>query len=356
VYFQSCRLDLRTLILPGSEDQPQGDRDIILQRKDGSLMRIDQRHPFYVSLHYVLLFPTGQLGWHPHIEFKAREMVPDAGELDLNAGEDNEGQIQSSKKRKYISHTEYFRYRLHPCIGESLHIFMAGKLFQEYIVDAWALCEQAHLLYIQTHKKELRAETYQGVVDALASDINATGNEIGQRTILPSSFVGGTCYMIQNCQDALAINCHFHGADLFITLTANPNCPEVTWELLPGQTASDRPDLVVCVFHAKVTQLLNDLQQHGVMGRMVVRVWTIEFQKRGLPHMHLILFLAPEHKLRTPEDVDSLISAEFPDEHEQPELYELVKKFMVHNPCGTQNPQSPCMDGNKCSKSFPKHF
>ena len=72
--------------------------------------------------------------------------------------------------------------------------------------------------------------------------------------------------------------------------------------------------------------------------------------------MHLIVFLAPEHKLQTPEDIDSLISAAFPDEQEQPELYELVKKFMVHNPCDTQNPQSPCMDGNKCSKSFPKPF
>ena len=56
---------------------------------------------------------------------------------------------------------------------------MAGKLFQEYIVDAWALCEQAHFLYIQTHQKEPRAETYQGVVDAAASDANATGNAIG---------------------------------------------------------------------------------------------------------------------------------------------------------------------------------
>ena len=54
--------------------------------------------------------------------------------------------------------------------------------------------------------------------------------------------------------------------------------------------------------------------------------------------MHLIVFLAPEHKLRTPEDIDSLISAGFPNEQEQAELYELVKKFMVHNPCGTQNP------------------
>ena len=143
------------MILPGSEDQPQGDRDIIVRRKDGSLLQIVQRHPFYVSPHYVLLFPTGQLGWHPHIEYKAGEMVPDADKLEPNAGENNEGQGQPSKKRKYITQTEYFGYCLHLCVVESSHIFMAGKLFQEYIIDAWALCEQAHLLYIQTHQKEL---------------------------------------------------------------------------------------------------------------------------------------------------------------------------------------------------------
>jgi len=148
------------VILPGSEDKPQGDRDIIPRKKDGSLMRIDTRHPFYVSLHYVLLFPTGQLGWHPHIEYKAGEMVPDEGE-------NNEGQVQPSKKRKYITQSEYFAYHLHPRFEESPHIFMAGKLLQEYIVDAWALCEQACLLWIQTHQKELRAETYCNPVPGL---------------------------------------------------------------------------------------------------------------------------------------------------------------------------------------------
>ena len=111
-------------------------------------------------------------------------MVPDADELDPNAGENNEGQVQPTKKRKYITQTEYFAYRLHPRFEESNHIFRVGKLFQEYIVYSWALCEQAQLLYIQTHQKELRADTYQGVVDALASDANATGDGIGQRTIL----------------------------------------------------------------------------------------------------------------------------------------------------------------------------
>ena len=76
------------VILPGSEDQPQGDRDIILQRKDGSLIQIEQRHP-------------GQLGWHPRIEYNAGEMVPDADELDSNAGENNEG--FKLQKRESIS-------------------------------------------------------------------------------------------------------------------------------------------------------------------------------------------------------------------------------------------------------------
>jgi len=50
--------------------------------------------------------------------------------------------------------------------------------------------------------------------------------------------------MIQNCQDALAINRHF-GPNLFMTVTANPNWPEVKESLGPGETPSDRPDIIV---------------------------------------------------------------------------------------------------------------
>ena len=55
------------VILPGDGDQPRGSQDIILYRKSGPLQRISDTHPFYPSLRYVLLFPTGQLGWYPHI-------------------------------------------------------------------------------------------------------------------------------------------------------------------------------------------------------------------------------------------------------------------------------------------------
>jgi hypothetical protein len=108
--------------------------------------------------------------------------------------------------------------------------------------------EQSRLAYIHRNQAKIRAETYQGLADAVAADPTATGEELGQRFILPSTFSGSSRYMIQNCQDAMAINRHFHGADFFLTMTANPNWPEIKEALLPGQTAADRPDLVVCVF------------------------------------------------------------------------------------------------------------
>ena len=72
--------------------------------------------------------------------------------------------------------------------------------------------------------------------------------------------------------------------------------------------------------------------------------------------MHMIIFLDADSKLCTPEDINTLLSAELPDEDEEPELLELVKKYMVHSPCGPNNPNTSCMKDGKCSKGFPKQF
>ena len=51
-----------------------------------------------------------------------------------------------------------------------------------------------------------------------------------------------------------------------------------------------------------------------------------------------------------------MVSAEIPDEHEDPELYQTVTTSMMHGPCGHLNPNAPCMRDGKCSKNFPKEF
>ena len=216
------------VVIPGDGDQPTSARDIVLHRRGGGLREITDLHPLYPSLHYVLLFPTGQMGWHLFIPYIQPE----------NPGNENAEDNQDDPRvgRDKVTQMEYFRYRLHPRQGESNHIFRAGKLFQEYAVDAWATTEQGRLNFIKHNQSKIRAETYQGLADTLAVDPNADAENVGQRLILPSSFTGSSRCMIQHCQDALAINRHFRGADFFLTMTANPNWPEIKEALLPGQT------------------------------------------------------------------------------------------------------------------------
>ena len=99
--------------------------------------------------------------------------------------------------------------------------------------------------------------------------------------------------MYQLYQDAMAIVRYFGKPDLFITFTCNPKWPEITKELLPYQIAADRPDLTSRVFHIKLQELLKDLCTKQCLGKVIAYVYVVEFQKRGLPHAHILLILAP---------------------------------------------------------------
>jgi Helitron helicase-like domain at N-terminus len=156
----------------------------------------------------------------------------------------------------------------------------------------------------------------------------------------------------------MAICRHYRKPDLFVTFTCNAKRDEIQRELLPGQKVTDRPDLVARVFHLKLKSLLDDLLKKHVLGRTVAHCYVVEFQKRGLPHAHILLILAPEDKIRDTAMVDNIVSAEIPDPHTKPKLCELVTSLMMHRPCGQHNSTFPCMNNTKgeCSKHFPKPF
>jgi len=79
-------------------------------------------------------------------------------------------------------------------------------------------------------------------------------------------------------------------------------------------------------------------------------VYVVEFQKRGLPHAHILLTVASEDKPICPEDIDMLISAEILDQTTDPLVYEIVTKFMVDGSCVS------CSIDGKCSKLYPKRL
>ncbi|KAF1891851.1 hypothetical protein Lal_00016881 [Lupinus albus] len=51
-------------------------------------------------------------------------------------------------------------------------------------------------------------------------------------------------------------------------------------------------------------------------------MYSIEFQKRGLQHVHLLIFLHPSNKYSSPDDIDRIISAEIPCENDGEVTYD----------------------------------
>ena len=189
--------------------------------------------------------------------------------------------------------------------------------------------------------------------------------------ILPSMFVSGDRYMHQNYQDAIGLIQRFGKPHLFITMTTNPDWDEIQQQLKEGETALDRPDIVARVFKLKKQQLIRDIEKEMIFGKIVARTHTIEFQKRGYPHVHIIVWLADKAHM-TPQEIDQIISAEIPDEKvtvtkkdahgnsyecvETNPLHGLVTSKMLHGPCGPMFPFKSCMRDGQCYYGYRKNY
>ena len=80
-------------------------------------------------------------------------------------------------------------------------------------------------------------------------------------------------------------------------------------------------------------------------------MYTIEWQKRGLPRAQLLFWL--KEKIIS-NAIDRIISAEIPNPQGDLLLHAIVTKNMIHGPCGNLNKNSHCKVDGKCSKSFPR--
>ena len=235
-------------------------RRIIITRTDRRPMTefVDIMSPSYEPLQYPLLFPRGDAGW-------------------------------SGKNPFGLSGIDWARARL---VQEPRFAAM-GPLTCEWAVDMFSRVEEQRLSYLRYGRQDQRRVQYalqrgnaQGTRDTI-STADAQEDEFTLESSIPASFLGSRQWASRQVADALAL-ARAHGKpSLFITVTTNPKWPEIADRLLPGQTALDNPALISRVFHVRLLNLMRFMRTH--FRQIVYYVRVTEFQKRGLPHAHILL-------------------------------------------------------------------
>ena len=71
------------MIGDGQEIEYQN-RDTILRSYEGGIQRISEIHCAYTPLHYVLMFPRGEDGWHPNIPIYNENISEISNENEIN--------------------------------------------------------------------------------------------------------------------------------------------------------------------------------------------------------------------------------------------------------------------------------
>uniref|UniRef100_A0A183U7J0 Helitron_like_N domain-containing protein n=1 Tax=Toxocara canis TaxID=6265 RepID=A0A183U7J0_TOXCA len=221
---------------------------------------------------------------------------------------------QGRKQRKFVSHAQLSLYHYAYRAADNPHwLWAARRLAQQFVVYNHVCIESARLDWISEKWKGMRcdaaADLFRKVMDERYAE---KGWTLGRVIILPATYPGSPRNM-QGCfEDSIALVAEVGRPNYFITFTTNPNWPEIKAMLRAGERCVDQPMLVARVFHQYFSEFLNDLLKQEVLGRVVGFAFNTEFQKRGLPHVHLLLCVEKSDQVLSSEDIDDVIQAYIP--------------------------------------------
>ena len=121
-------------LLVGDIDEEFEERDIVVETKSRDLARISELHPAYLQLQYPILFPYGEDGYHIDLHLKRTTTT-------------------STNPRFRVSMKEFFPYKLMERGNHFNMLLYSGKLFQQFIVDAYTMMEAERIGYLKLNQK-----------------------------------------------------------------------------------------------------------------------------------------------------------------------------------------------------------
>ncbi|KAL7598611.1 hypothetical protein Lser_V15G26561 [Lactuca serriola] len=279
--------------------------DIVIQSQSGRPQRISKLHPTYMPLQYPLLFPYGEEGWSPRLKI-------------------SNGKGATAKN---LTVNMYYAYHIHARQQIWSPIINSSRLFKQYLVDTYTCIEESRLDYIVKHQSNLWSDYVSGLYDALSKG-DREASVVGKRVFLPAYWRSPVYW------------------------------PEITRYIDAHQQTDlhNRADIITRVFNIKVHDFIRFLKEDKTFGKVEAYLYTIEFQKRCLPHCHTLLWVKSSDRIKNASDVDAYITAELSNPVKEPELFETITTCMIHGQCGTLHQKAPCIKDDKCNKHFPKLF
>ena len=294
-------------------------RQMLVIRRDGANQSISTISCLWEPLAYPLLFPHATLGWG---------IYGAHNDFDLDATVET-GEVASDVPTHQIMH-----YRAHMLREPRFQIF--GHLANEYAIDMFTRNLETRLNYIQANQKRLREED--------AALMGVTHISDCRNIYLPASFLGSRRWATEQISDSLAVAAMYGPPTFFITMTCNTNWPEIQCQLRQGQDFMDVPVVVMRVFKRKLAILEQALKtMFPQAGGLLYCIHSIEFQKRGLPHAHILLKF--RRNCITAADIDAVVSAEIPSNSSDATL---VRNCMIHkHPPSKKPPSKYCQRVNE---------
>ncbi|GBM48634.1 hypothetical protein AVEN_135010-1 [Araneus ventricosus] len=167
VFMEHTDLDLRRYNAPtsrtevaaifvGDDGEPPANRDICIYPVTDSYKNISSLNQCSDPMVYLLLFLNRECGWNSIMEHVEE---------------------RRSAKRVRVTQLQYYSYRFVVRNAFSI-LHNSGKLFQQYIVDAYGKTEGSRLNYLRLNQKDLRVELYEGFSDALQTEATNNGSKI----------------------------------------------------------------------------------------------------------------------------------------------------------------------------------
>ena len=89
-----------------------------------------------------------------------------------------------------------------------------------------------------------------------------------------------------------------------------------------------------------------------MLGKFISLNGVVEFQKRDLSHIHILLITESKPGQSTEQEINKLICAEISNPIKLPNLYKKVVHFNIHGPCSEER----CLKNGECIKKFPKEY